>query len=98
MWPQEAQYIPGPWLKEGKNELIFLEVEKSPAEAKGLFPVLCSRPSGSSKACQVPFLAADQHTVKHRCNCVCGRHRCPHHNMAAKVSLYSLLKSRCKQW
>ncbi|CAL5218934.1 g683 [Coccomyxa viridis] len=31
--PQEAQYIPGPWLKEGKNELIFLEVEKSPSEA-----------------------------------------------------------------
>ena len=32
---QEAQYIPGPWLKEGKNELIFLEVEKSPSEATG---------------------------------------------------------------
>lgn len=33
---QEAQYIPGPWLKEGKNELIFLEVEKSPSEAAGM--------------------------------------------------------------
>ena len=32
---QEAQYIPGPWLKEGTNELIFLEVEKSPSEATG---------------------------------------------------------------
>ncbi len=32
---QEAQYIPGPWLKEGKNEMIFLEVEKSPSEATG---------------------------------------------------------------
>ena len=36
--PQEAQYIPGPWLNQGKNELIFLEVEKSPAEATGLSP------------------------------------------------------------
>lgn len=38
---QEAQYIPGPWLREGKNELVFLEVEKSPSEATGqslLFP------------------------------------------------------------
>ncbi len=34
---QEAQYIPGPWLKEGKNELIFLEVEKSPSEAAGTY-------------------------------------------------------------
>ena len=40
---QEAQYIPGPWLKEGKNELIFLEVEKSPAAATGLSP----RPVGA---------------------------------------------------
>ena len=45
MWPQEAQYIPGPWLKEGKNELIFLEVEKSPAEATGLSP----RPLGAQR-------------------------------------------------
>ena len=28
--PQEAQYIPGPLLKLGKNELILLETEVSP--------------------------------------------------------------------
>ena len=50
VWPQEAQYIPGPWLKEGKNELIFLEVEKSPAAATGL----SSRPIGAQTHAKAP--------------------------------------------
>ena len=33
--PQEAQYIPGPLLRAGENELILLEVEASPAEPTG---------------------------------------------------------------
>lgn len=48
---QEAQYIPGPWLKKGKNELIFLEVEKSPAEATGLSP----RPAGAQSPASLSF-------------------------------------------
>ena len=34
--PQEAQYIPGPLLREGENELILLETEASPADATGM--------------------------------------------------------------
>jgi hypothetical protein len=32
--PQEAHYIPGPLLRDGKNELVVLEVEATPPETK----------------------------------------------------------------
>ena len=34
--PQEAQYIPGPLLRKGENELILLETESSAADTTGL--------------------------------------------------------------
>ena len=46
---QEAQYIPGPWLKEGKNELIILEVERSPSEATGASHHLPKQKHGSRR-------------------------------------------------
>ena len=48
----------GPWLKEGKNELIFLEVEKSPSEATGECS-LCAWGACTWKAVHALLVACD---------------------------------------
>ena len=91
---QEAQYIPGPWLKEGKNELIFLEVEKSPAEATGVSP----RPVGAQMPAKAPswLLTSTWSTTGAPVSVADSEMLTP--SQLPRCLFRSLLESRCRQW